>query len=96
MIGFDMLYMINKRLKEIKPDKIDIEFGGVSIILMGDFAQLPPVTDKPLYGSLTTIKDKKNKCYQKGLTLYGMFTKAIVLTEIMRQQGDDEKEFRQV
>ena len=96
MIGFDMLYMINKRLKELKPDKVNTEFGGVSIILMGDFAQLPPVTDKPLYGSLTTVKDKKNKCYQKGLNLYTMFTKAIVLTEIMRQQGDDEEEFRYV
>ena len=32
--------------------KLDVQFGGISIILVDDFNQLPPVTDKPRYYSI--------------------------------------------
>ena len=49
MVGKYMLYQLSKRLQEIKPQNSTKEFGGVSIVLMGDFAQLTPVADLPLF-----------------------------------------------
>ena len=43
------LYQIDQRLRQAKPKKANKLFGGVSIVLMGDFAQLPPVCDKALF-----------------------------------------------
>jgi ATP-dependent DNA helicase PIF1 len=69
-----------------------LSFGGISIIMMGDFAQLPPVTDMPLYAD----KAEKMQPYQvKGSLLFNLFEKTIIFDEIMRQQGDDQKEFRE-
>ena len=42
--------MIDKRLRQAFPSaSYDAVFGGLSIILLGDFSQLHPVFDKPLY-----------------------------------------------
>ena len=38
MIGQYTFYMIDARLRQAKPDKANLPFGGLSIILMGDFA----------------------------------------------------------
>lgn len=43
-----MLAWVDKRLRQ-ESGKVDIPFGGFSIVLIGDFGQLPPVGDKPLY-----------------------------------------------
>ena len=69
---------------------------------MGDFAQLPPVADMPLYTKPEVLNQEKNKKKKENVNkikathLYKMFTNVIILDEIMRQQGDDEKEFRDV
>ena len=70
--------------------RILIPFGGVSVVLMGDFAQLPPVTDSSLFN------DKPSSNYQlKGWTLYKtLFKHSLTLTKSMRQQGEDQKLFR--
>ena len=48
MVGFRLLAQIDKRLRQAT-GRISEPFGGVSIILVGDILQLPPVGDKPLY-----------------------------------------------
>ncbi|CAB4027966.1 ATP-dependent DNA helicase PIF1-like [Paramuricea clavata] len=50
MIGHKMLSWLDNRLRA-GTGKEDIPFGGMSVILMGDFGQLPPVGDKPMYVS---------------------------------------------
>ena len=88
-LGLEMLFIINQRLKELKPENVNIPFGGVSIIIMGDFAQLPPVMDKPMFHS-----GKLNDNQRIGSLLYELFDKAVIFNQIMRQQGEEEAGFR--
>lgn len=55
MISTIMLYQIDARLREAFPENQKQPFGGISVVLMGDFAQLVPVTGKPLYDVMNTI-----------------------------------------
>jgi len=44
-----MLGLIDMRLRQAFPEKRNEPFGGRSIIMFGDFGQLPPVFDVPMY-----------------------------------------------
>ena len=97
MVGQYMLYQINERLKQAKPNKSTIAFAGVSIVLMGDFAQLPPVTDSPLYAAKDKTGKDKTKYQILGRKLYmDLFNKCYTLTESMRQIGEDQETFRDI
>ena len=56
-------------------------FGGLSIILVGDLGQLPPVGDCPHYAPEGTGTH--------GHTLYQLFTTVVILEQVMRQAGND-------
>ncbi|KAJ5409432.1 uncharacterized protein N7487_003791 [Penicillium crustosum] len=49
MISLRQLYWIDQRCRQIFPESRNVPFGGLNIILAGDFYQLPPVFNKPLY-----------------------------------------------
>ena len=85
MVSLWMLYAIDQRLRELKPSKGNMPFGGISIVLMGDFAQLPPVCARPLYYTET----KNLTHYQTlGKALFQLFEKTLILNEVMRQKGN--------
>ena len=90
MIGHRMLAWIDKRLRQAT-GLLNEPMGGVSVILFGDFAQLPPVGDKPLY-SLPSASDLA--CH--GHTIYKIFTTVVILDKILRQSQNDKEtnEFR--
>ena len=83
MIGHKMLSSLDNRLRA-GTGKEDIPFGGMSVILMGDFGQLPPVGDRPMYvsGNGSVVSDH-------GHSLYLMFESVIIFDQVMRQAGDD-------
>ena len=49
MISPGFLYKVNRRLQQAFPENKTKPFGGISVLIMGDFAQLPPVMAPPLY-----------------------------------------------
>lgn len=69
----------------------DKMFGGLSIILVGDPGQLPPVADKPLYHAKPS-----NETGQQGYIAYMMFDKVVKLTVNQRVHGtsNEQSQFR--
>ena len=78
MVNKRQLRYINGRLQQIKGAPDTTYFGNVSILAVGDFYQLPPVTEKTLYSpTKEVLKDIWNPLFQR-----------VELTEIMRQRDD--------
>lgn len=76
------LHFIDRRLREIMDD--DSIFGGITVVLMGDPAQLPPVAGKCLWDATSTIVEDL-----AGYGLYQSFTMAIRLNVNNRLNSDD-------
>ncbi|KAF5133799.1 ATP-dependent DNA helicase PIF1 [Metarhizium anisopliae] len=89
MLGLRQLSWIDDRLREAFPNRNEEFFGGLNILLVGDFFQLPPVLQKPLY------YDKEVQGVEiKGRNAYRRFDKSVFLKVVQRQRGDDQKAFR--
>ncbi|XP_057864414.2 ATP-dependent DNA helicase pfh1-like [Cryptomeria japonica] len=86
-LGPKLLLKINSRLRQAFPHKEHEPFRGISIILVGDLGQLPPVMDKPLYASHSTT-----------LSLWCFFQTVVTLDTSFRQQGtlDIQQQFRAI
>ena len=76
MIGANTLSRIHNRLSVAFPAYADVPFGGRSVILIGDFAQLPPIGEIPMYA--TAPKFPKVQTLQ-GITLYAQFDQFVHL-----------------
>lgn len=91
-VGQSLLGWIDSRCKQAT-GRTDLTFGGISVILVGDIAQLPPVGDKPLFHSMP-----KTEKQIQGLLLYREFKKVVKLTVNQRVQGNDieQSNFREL
>lgn len=88
MIGLHHLSWIDKRMRQV----FDSEeaFGGVNIILCGDFYQLPPVACRPLYWTGEVNSEDETH----GQRLYMLLSRQTVhLTDPVRHQGLAEEDF---
>ena len=92
MLGQRTLAWVDKRLRQAS-GKLNTPLEGYLVILFGDFAQLPPVGDRPLYSppAATVLA-------QQGYSVYTLFENVVVLNENVRQNGNnpEAEEFREL
>lgn len=83
-VGQRMLSLVSARLSQIVPHGDSLPFGGLSVVLFGDDAQLPPVRDTPLY-----MKPRAGDWASVvGSALYRQFRHCVVLRTVFRQTED--------
>ncbi|RDB23163.1 ATP-dependent DNA helicase PIF1 [Hypsizygus marmoreus] len=90
MLSCNALHDISTQLAKAR-DRHNIPFGGLSVILAGNFAQLPPTTGPPLYsGSIGTDLTASLTFNQQvnilGKILWHQFTTVVILRKNMRQK----------
>jgi hypothetical protein len=73
-------------LQEIFPSPNPKPFGGLNLLLCGDFFQLPPVAGVALYERRPGSVDPQ---LLSGRIAYQAFDRTLQLTQLMRQQGED-------
>lgn len=83
MLGQRMFAWVDRRLRQATAC-LDKPLGGISVVLFGDFAQLPPVGDLPLYAAPT-----KHALSIHGYTIYRTFSTVVILEQVLRQAGTD-------
>ena len=83
-VGRKMFGQVDKRLRQVFPHRSDLVLGGCSVLQFGDFGQLPPVMDLPLYTTSAS-----SALSDVGAGGYQSFNRAVVLDQIMRQAGQD-------
>ena len=84
MVGRKTFGQVDRRLRQVFPARSKELFGGCSCLLFGDWGQLPPVMDLPLY---TTVS--RTELSDLGSANYHLFDRAVVLDRVMRQAGQD-------
>ena len=62
MVSTDLFFKINARLLKIFMCSTAVEFAGLTVLLVADLLQLPPVTSKPVYAT-EDINYPKNTLY---------------------------------
>lgn len=79
MLDMELFEKLNYLAKKIKRN--EDPFGGIQIIICGDFLQLPPITRH----NVSTI----NYCF-KSKSWNEVINESIILTQVFRQRGDSE------
>ena len=88
------LAWVDKRLRQARA-KLNASLGGIYVMLLGDFAQLLPVGDKPIYASPSQSSPLLTR---HGHSIYGLFQTVVMLLENIRQAGNNPEveEFRAI
>ena len=99
MVGARFLSQLNARLLRAKgfhDKRTDLPFGGINIIFTGDFGQLRPVRDPPLYSHTLVNNPGLADCQHKGgiSGLMGVYlwrkVNTVVLLKINQRQAGDK------
>merc|ERR1711911_581082 len=86
-IGCRFLHNVHLRLQQVM-DNYNLPFGGVSVVLIGDFKQLSPVNDLPLWSLPERLQMSPYQRMGLQQIYQENFKDVIVLEENMRQAND--------
>lgn len=90
MVGRKVLRAADLRLRQAFPHRAPEPFGGVSVCLLGDFGQLPPVMDRTMYD----VQAGGGQISEDGRTSFRSFHNAVVLTQVERVRGGNPEQER--
>ncbi|RHZ78599.1 hypothetical protein Glove_159g42 [Diversispora epigaea] len=93
MIGCRILALVDMWLRQAFPKYKNEPFGSRSIVIFGDFGQLPPVLDLPMYTDV--LRDPLSN---NGHATYLLFQEVYKLDVVQRQSGNskEQEEFRDI
>ncbi len=74
MVGRRILALIDMRLRQAFPEHNNEPFGGRSVIMVGDFGQLLPILDLPMYVSI-----QRDALSNNGIAVYNLFQEVYML-----------------
>jgi len=83
MVGRRMLALIDLRLRQAFPEHNNEPFDGRSIIMFGDFGQLPPDLDFTMYADA-----KRDSLSNSGIAAYNQFKEVYKLEIAQCQSGN--------
>lgn len=92
MVGLRLLARINNGFKEATGRRQE-PFCGISVSLVSDILQLPPVLDTPMYSQPN--HKEKNKFIIDGHALFSLFEVVVQLTINQRQNDPSQAVFRE-
>jgi ATP-dependent DNA helicase PIF1 len=93
MVGRAQMGKADRRLRQIFPADLDETLGGIPSIFFGDFGQLPPVGDSPLY-STKAGQGTRADLVNEGRRVFEDFTRSVTLSTVYRQSGPEQSAFR--
>lgn len=92
MVGRAQFGRMDRRMCQANPHTADEVLGGLPAIIFGDFSQLPPIGDTPLY---STCEPKfKKALHEEGRRAFESFTQTVTLGQVFRQQGNDPQQVK--
>ena len=87
MVGRKLFGCVDTHPCQAFPYSADRILGECLRFLSGDFGQLPPVMDLPLYTLVS-----RSSLSDLGRTAYQQFDKVVVLDQVMRQSGHSQEQ----
>jgi ATP-dependent DNA helicase PIF1 len=87
MVGRSQMGRVDHRLRQTYPEKADEILGRVPAIIFGDFGQLPPVGDVPIYSDKASLHC--TALHAEGHRVFKSLNQSVTLQTVYRQAGTD-------
>ncbi|KAJ7347558.1 hypothetical protein DFH08DRAFT_699376, partial [Mycena albidolilacea] len=91
MIGRAQMGCCDRRLRQAFPSAADDILGGLPALVFGEFFQLPPIGDTPLYSD-KPIVGRRAGLSTEGCAVFESFTQSVTLQKVFCQEGDNPEQ----